>query len=101
MYQAELKKSNVLTFVLLLEQFSNFKSVLALHHRVFPEIFWVVKVLRINPSNYNSSRRDKINLNFFYFHTSLWCLERFYEDLKGLHKIFCGTTKKYENKNLS
>ena len=29
----------------------------------------------------------KINLNF-YFHTSLWCLTRFYEGLKGLHKIW-------------
>ena len=29
----------------------------------------------------------KINLNF-YFHTPLWCLKRFYEGLKGLHKIF-------------
>ena len=27
----------------------------------------------------------KINVNF-YFHTSLWCLERFYEGLKGFHK---------------
>ena len=29
----------------------------------------------------------KINLNF-YFHTSLWCLKRFYENLKGLHETF-------------
>ena len=29
----------------------------------------------------------RIELNF-YFHTSLWCLKRFYEDLKGLHKTF-------------
>ena len=29
----------------------------------------------------------KIKLNF-YFHTSLWCLKRFYEGLKGLHKTF-------------
>ena len=42
----------------------------------------------------------KININF-YFCTSLWCLERFYEGLKGLHKTFWGTTKKCENKNLS
>ena len=42
----------------------------------------------------------KINLNF-YFHTSLWCLNRFYEGLKGLLKTFWGTTEKYENKNLS
>ena len=42
----------------------------------------------------------KINLSF-YFHTSLWCLKRFYEGLKGLHKTFWGATKKCENKNLS
>ena len=42
----------------------------------------------------------KINLNF-YFHTSLWCLKKFYEGLKGLHKTFWGTTNKGENKNLS
>ena len=42
----------------------------------------------------------KIELNF-YFHTSLWCLKRFYEGLKGLHKTFSGTTKKCENKNLT
>ena len=40
----------------------------------------------------------KINLNV-YFHTSLWCLKRFYEDLKGLHETFWGTAKKCENKN--
>ena len=47
----------------------------------------------------NPGRREKINLNF-YFHTSLWCLKRFYEGLKDLHKTFWGTTKKCENKNL-
>ena len=43
-------------------------------------------------------RIEKINLNF-YSHTSLRCLKRFYEGLKGLHKIFQDTTKKCENKN--
>ena len=42
----------------------------------------------------------KIKLNF-YFHTSFWCLKKFYEGLKGLHKTFRGTTKKCENKNLT
>ena len=41
----------------------------------------------------------KINL-IFYFHTSLWWLKRFYEDLKDVHKTFWGTIKKCENKNL-
>ena len=42
----------------------------------------------------------KINFNF-YFHTSLWCLKRFYEGRKYLHETFWGTTKKYENKNFT
>ena len=42
----------------------------------------------------------KTELNF-YFHTSFWCLKRFYEGLKGLHKTFWGITKKCENKNLT
>ena len=40
-----------------------------------------------NPSRPNPGRREKIKLNF-YFHTSLWCLKRFYEGLKSLHKDF-------------
>ena len=39
----------------------------------------------INPSRTDPGRREKINSNF-YFHTSLWCLKRFYEGLKGLHE---------------
>ena len=42
---------------------------------------------KVNPCRPNPGRREKINLNF-YFHTSLWCLKRFYEGLKGLHKTF-------------
>ena len=41
----------------------------------------------------------KISLNF-YFHTSLWCLKRFYGGLEDL-KTFWGTGKKCENKNLT
>ena len=40
-----------------------------------------------NPFRPNPERREKIKLNL-YFHTSLWCLKRFYEGLKGLHKTF-------------
>ena len=54
---------------------------------------------KLNPSCPNHRPRKKINLNFS-FHTFLWCLKRFYEGLKGLHKTFWGTTKKCENKNL-
>ena len=39
------------------------------------------------PSRPDYGRREKINLNL-YFHTSLWCLKRFYEGLKGLRKTF-------------
>ena len=53
-----------------------------------------------NPSRPNPGWREKIKSNF-YFHTSLRCLKRFYEDLNGLHKAFWGTTKKCENKNLT
>ena len=41
----------------------------------------------------------KIELNF-YFLTSLWCLKRFYEGLKGLPKTFRDTAKKCGRKNL-
>ena len=41
----------------------------------------------------------RIKLNF-YFHTSLWCLKRFYEGFYDLDKTFWGTAKKCENKNL-
>ena len=53
-----------------------------------------------NPSRPNPRRREKIKLHF-YFHTSLWCLKRFYEGHKGLHKTFKGTSKKCENKNVT
>ena len=48
-----------------------------------------------NSSRPNLGRREKIKLNF-YFHTSLWCLKRFYESFKGLRKTFWGTTKKWK-----
>ena len=47
-----------------------------------------------------SCNEIKIKLNLC-FGTSLWCLKRFYEGLKGLHKTFWGTAKRCENKNLT
>ena len=41
-------------------------------------------LLFFDPFHLNPGRREKIKLNF-YFHTSLWCLKRFYEGLKGAH----------------
>ena len=41
----------------------------------------------INPSRPNLGRRDNIKLNF-YFHTSLWCLKWFYEDLRTFWIIY-------------
>ena len=49
----------------------------------------------INPFPPDPGRTEKINLNF-YFHT-LWCLKRFYQVLKGLHKTFGGTTRGHSN----
>ena len=37
----------------------------------------------------------------FYFQSSLRYLKRFYENLRGLRETFWGTTKKFENRNLS
>ena len=54
----------------------------------------------INPSHPDPWQRENIYLHF-YFHTSLWCVKRFYEGLKDLHKTFLRTTKKCENKDLS
>ena len=54
----------------------------------------------INPPSPNHGRREKTNLNF-YFHFSFWCLKRFYEGLKGLHKTFSGTTKKCGNTKIN
>ena len=47
-------------------------------------------IKEINPLRPNPGQSEKIKLNF-YFHTSLWCLKRFYEGLKGL-----SVTKKKE-----
>ena len=58
-------------------------------------LYWL-----FNPYHPSPGRREKIKLDF-YFHTSLWCLERFYEGLKGLHKTFWGTTKKCEKKKIN
>ena len=55
--------------------------------------YWTLKTRSFS----ESCIEIKIKLNF-YFHTSLWCLKKFYE---GLHKTFWGTTKKCENKNLN
>ena len=55
---------------------------------------------RVNPSRPVHLKIDikiKINLNF-YFHTSLWCLKRFYKGVKSLRKTFWGNAKKCENK---
>ena len=61
------------------------------------QIFSVLKIIPFRPI---PTRRGKSKLNF-YFHTSLWCLKRFYESLNGLHKTFWRTTKKCEHKNLT
>ena len=80
-------------------------TVLSLH-QLMPWSIIICQILNLwravltLPAPCISESYVKINLSF-YFHTSLWCLKRFYEGLKGLHKTFWGTTKKCENKNLS
>ena len=44
------------------------------------EGFSILRDFKINPSRPDLGQREKIKLNF-YFHTSFWCLERFYEGL--------------------
>ena len=48
----------------------------------FRALVWISNgtILKLSPSRSSPGRREKINLNF-YFQTSLWCLERFYEDV--------------------
>ena len=46
-----------------------------------------IYITDINPSRINTGRREKPKLNF-YFHTSLRCLKKFYEGLKGKFKNF-------------
>ena len=43
----------------------------------------VIKVF-VNKFRPGPGQRQKINLNF-YFHTSLWCFNRFHEGLKDLY----------------
>ena len=46
-----------------------------------------IEELNFNHSRPNPGRREKSKLNF-HFHTSLRCLKRFHDGLKGLHKTF-------------
>ena len=52
-----------------------------LHLQPFSRAHFLTK--HITPSRTNPGRREK-KLLHFYFHTSLWCLKRFYEGLKSL-----------------
>ena len=45
----------------------------------------VLRTFHINPSRPDLGRREEINLHF-HFLTSLRCLKRFYEGVKGLYK---------------
>ena len=78
----------------------NFSIVNATFENIWSHTFLLLSLLILKTSHPNPRRREKIKLNL-YFHTSLWCLKRFYEGLKGLHKTLWGTTKKCENKNLT
>ena len=41
---------------------------------------------KLNPFRPNPRKREKIKSNFF-FHTSLWCLKKFYEGLKDFKSL--------------
>ena len=43
-------------------------------------------------------QKEKIKLNFC-FHTSLWCLKRFYEEIKAFIKTFEAPTRSVKIKN--
>ena len=43
----------------------------------------IIQKIRAKSSRPDPRRREKINLNF-YFHTSFWCIKRFYEGLEGI-----------------
>ena len=75
-----------------------FHSQLELNSEQFFTMFSLL-ILPV-PNISESCTEIKIKLNV-YFDTSLWCLKRFNEGLKGLHKTFWSTTKKCENKNLT
>ena len=49
-------------------------------HELIFRIRSFLLIVLINPSGPDPRRRKTIILNF-YFHTSLWCLKRFYEGL--------------------
>ena len=91
------QKEGLLLYPLL--RLSLYKQNLTILLWRFNSIFKCSNRNPLNPSRPNLGRREKIKLNF-YFHF-LWCLKRFYEGLKDLHKTFWGTTKKCENKNLT
>ena len=55
-------------------------------------LFWELSVIyEIQPLLFNRMISDLIRP--YPDHASLWCLKKFYEVLKGLHKTFWGTTK--------
>ena len=55
-----------------------FTSIKLVSYSAWFFLFFVTK--NLNPSRPDPGQRENINLNF-YFHTSLWCLKRFYEGL--------------------
>ena len=68
--------------------FYNFLS--SVHSKHICIYFSLIKYLLSLPSPCTSESciKIKIHLNFYFLHTSLWCFERFYEGLEGLHKTF-------------
>ena len=103
------------TLINAIDNFSSFlfglnNKSLAFVHKIFTndskvfanpsKVFLFITLSLKDPFISESCIEIKTELNF-YFRTSLWCLKKFYEGLKGLHKTFWDTTKKCENKNLT
>ena len=58
---------------------SNITRSCCAHFSLALRIQVIAEFANFNPSRPDDGRREKTELNFFYFHTSLWFLQRFYE----------------------
>ena len=90
-FQVDLSWSTgIVVFTFLLKYFVYFtyeglalESMWGQNFENFPQIWTLPRITLF----VQSRRTQKISLNFC-FHTSFWCLKRFYGDLKAIHKSF-------------
>ena len=88
---AKLAEDGIIVYALLQTAQGNLPSFVTF--RLFSLLIIFVFLTLPTPCLSESCIKIKININF-YFHTSLWCLKRFYAGLWGLNKTFWGSTKK-------